>query len=118
MNLKNNVGKNHATIEGLLNPIDWDSSGSPTEYAIYTRTEDEFIIENYPKRKKLKKLLMKRVKAQGKIGKNKFGEKLIYATRLQELKKGATTPLNQKLRTIPAINEFPLRHPSPIPEAC
>ena len=105
------LGKNQVTLEGVLNPIDWDSEGSPTQFSIYSDDEEDYIIKNYPKPKKLKKLLSKRVRAQGRQGINSYGEKVIYTTRLQEMKRNLPTNTPKTKQSF-LLDEFPIKFSS------
>lgn len=75
------------TLEGTLNPIEWDEDGEVIKFSVYSDDEEDYIVENYPKPKKLQRLLNKRVLVQGKIGANAYGEKVIYATKMKQIKR-------------------------------
>lgn len=99
----------HAVVEGLLNPVEWDRDGRPVKYAVFCDNEEDYIIENYPKIKKLKRLANKRVRALGKPSQNIYGEKILYAARIKEVKRRLSAPPHAPVEAY--LEEYPAHIP-------
>lgn len=79
------------SVTGTLNPIHWDRHGRIKQFSIYSEDEEDIIIEGYPNKKKLEKLLNKRVLAKGQVRTNEDEEKFIKLKSIKELT-GPTSP--------------------------
>ncbi|MBL7665186.1 MAG: hypothetical protein JNM93_08635 [Bacteriovoracaceae bacterium] len=105
--------KRNQEIVGILNPIEWDEKGEVKTFSIYSFDKDDIIIEKYPHKQKLKKLLNKQVQALGTIRKDKYGEMFIHLKSIREFI-GPTNPSLKMKRPYyfnPWYDEFELSIP-------
>jgi hypothetical protein len=101
-------------IVGTINPIQWDEKGKIKKFSIYTDLDEDILIENYPKKRKLKSLLGKRVEAIGVIKFNENGDKLIILKKIREL----PDPGTSELKLIkPELYDYYQECPLAIPKA-
>ena len=82
-------------VEGVLTPIEWDAKGRPCAYSLFTWEEEDIVIQEFPKKKKLQKLKNHFVALEGKVFKNSYGEKFIRAFKVKKLRR---KPFPQKSR--------------------
>ena len=64
-------------VIGIIIPNNWDENGRVVQIAIYTDTEDVYLIEHNRQEKELLNHLKKRVAVKGKIVEENEGKKLI-----------------------------------------
>jgi hypothetical protein len=66
-------------ITGIIMPNNWDENGKVTEIAIYTNTEEIYVLEDNSLNQKLFGLLQKKVELRGKIRLKPDGNRTISA---------------------------------------
>ena len=76
---KNNI----VTLKGIVIPVSWDNKGNVVAIAISTDREEEYLICNDNKGKKLFNFIQDLVKVRGKI-KEVAGIKLIKINRMEK----------------------------------
>ena len=64
-------------VIGIIIPNNWDENGRVVQIAIYTDTEDVYLVEHNRQEKELLNHLKKRVAVKGKIVEENEGKKLI-----------------------------------------
>ena len=64
-------------VIGIIIPNNWDENGRVVQIAIYTDTEDVYLVEHNRQEKELLNHLKKRVAVKGKIVEGNEGKKLI-----------------------------------------
>jgi len=72
-------------IKGILIPVDWDDKGNVTKAAILTANEDEYIVEEKEKGKKLLGLMQQAVEVSGVV-REKAGKKMITVEKFEQSK--------------------------------
>lgn len=92
----NSIEKNESIV-GILNPICWNKNGEIKQFSIYSTDEEDFIIEGYPKKQKLMRMLNKRVLAEGKVRIDENEVKFIKIKNIKELS-GPGSPVNSFIR--------------------
>ncbi|ATH07309.1 hypothetical protein BIY24_04965 [Halobacteriovorax marinus] len=95
----NSLTEKEESIVGTLNPIRWDKNGEIKQFSIYSTDEEDIIIEGYPKKRKLIKMLNKRVLAKGKVRIDENGDKFIKINNIKEIS-GPGAPVNSFIRPI------------------
>ena len=73
------------SIKGILIPVDWDDKGNVTKAAILTANEDEYIVEEKEKGKKLLGLMQQAVEVSGVV-REKAGKKMITVEKFEQSK--------------------------------
>jgi len=73
------------SIKGILIPVDWDDKGNVIKAAILTANEDEYIVEENEKGKKMLSL-MQRVVEVGGVVREEAGNKLIKVEKFHQTK--------------------------------
>jgi hypothetical protein len=73
------------SIKGILIPVDWDDKGNVIKAAILTANEDEYIVEENEKGKKMLSL-MRRVVKVGGVVREEAGNKLIKVEKFHQTK--------------------------------
>ena len=73
-------------IKGILIPVDWDDKGNVTKAAILTANEDEYIVEEKEKGKKLLGLMQQVVEIKGVV-REEAGNKIITVEKFQQAKR-------------------------------
>jgi hypothetical protein len=74
-----------SSIKGILVPVDWDDKGNVIKAAILTANEDEYIIEENEKGKKLLGLMQQVVEIKGVV-REEAGRKIITVELFQQTK--------------------------------
>ena len=64
-------------VIGIIIPNNWDENGRVVQVAIYTNTEDVYLVGHNRQEKELLNHLKKRVAVKGKIVEENEGKKLI-----------------------------------------
>jgi hypothetical protein len=73
------------SIKGILIPVDWDDKGNVIKAAILTANEDEYIVEENEKGKKMLRLMQRVVKVGGVV-REEAGNKLIKVEKFHQTK--------------------------------
>lgn len=74
-------------IKGILIPVDWDDSGNAIRAAIFTGNEEEYLVEENEKGKKLLVLMQQMVEIKGMV-REEAGHKVITVEAFGTLKRG------------------------------
>jgi hypothetical protein len=72
-------------IKGILIPVDWDDKGNVIKAAILTANEEEYIVEENEKGKKLLGLMRQMVEIKGVV-REEAGRKIITVETYQQTK--------------------------------
>ena len=80
------VNKQTVTVVGTVTPIGWDLKGNPIKFSIYTRDDEDLIVENSSLNHKLCSLLNRTVEATGRLYKNRDKENCMRVEKIQELR--------------------------------
>jgi hypothetical protein len=73
------------SIKGILIPVDWDDKGNVIKAAILTANEDEYIVEENEKGKKMLGLMQQVVEIKGVV-REEAGHKIITVELFQQAK--------------------------------
>ena len=73
-------------ISGIIMPHNWDETGRIIEIALYTNTEDVYVVEHNSLARELMNLLHKRVAIRGKLSEHPDGNRSIAANNYVLLK--------------------------------
>jgi len=76
-------------IKGILIPVDWDDSGNAIRAAIFTGNEEEYLVEENEKGKRLLALTQQMVEIKGVV-REEAGRKVITVEAFGTLKRGET----------------------------
>lgn len=74
-------------IKGILIPVDWDDNGNAIRAAIFTGNEEEYLVEENEKGKKLLVLMQQMVEIKGMV-REEAGRKVITVKAFGTLKRG------------------------------
>jgi len=74
-------------IKGILIPVDWDDNGNAIRAAIFTGNEEEYLVEENEKGKKLLGLMQQMVEIKGMV-REEAGRKVITVEAFGTLKRG------------------------------
>ena len=66
-------------ISGIILPYNWNDNGRIIDIAIYTNTEEVYVMEHNALSRELLRLMQKRVEIRGKIREHPDGKKLLAA---------------------------------------
>jgi hypothetical protein len=72
-------------IKGILIPVDWDDRGNAIRAAIFTGNEEEYLVEENEKGKKLLGLMQQMVEIKGVV-REEAGRKIITIETYQQTK--------------------------------
>ena len=76
-------------IKGILIPVDWDDRGNAIRAAIFTGNEEEYLVEENEKGKKLLGLMQQMVEIKGVV-REEAGRKVITVEAFGTLKRKET----------------------------
>lgn len=81
-----NVDGEQISIKGILVPVGWDADGNVTKAAVATFNEEEYVVEEDEKGKRLLSLMQQVVEVSGVV-KKEAGNKIIRVEDFQQPKR-------------------------------
>ena len=78
-------------IKGILIPVDWDDRGNVIRAAIFTGNEEEYLVEENEKGKKLLGFMQQVVEIKGVV-REEAGSKIITVEKVQKAKREWNQP--------------------------
>ncbi len=105
------VPKSFSKVVGAVSPIEWDKSGKPKKFTIFTEWGEDYIIINKNQDSMLKPYLNRVVEAYGHVHKNDDGDKFLSLKKLNLLGFPGSTPAENQPHINDLYEEYALHIP-------
>jgi len=105
------IPKSFSKVVGAVSPIEWDKSGKPKKFSIFTEWGEDYIVINKEQDSMLKPFVNRVVEAYGYIHKNDDGDKFLSLKKLSLVGYPGSTPAETQPHTYDLFEEYPVHIP-------